>query len=287
MGTAGLTLCVAGGVRRQGPRDWIWSRVACCLETSPPSKSSQVTRKNGTPEASTERRFKIKFASFRWIIAMRNILAEEIEHATGRSARTSAGLGMPTSMLVPTARKLGIRNATIVFPLPIGALGARPSAKDDLYKVKRWWTPPPLDATWQRLRLVYLPNTERGHIQFDAWGNAPFSDEARLQSIRNRKHLHGKIDTTGLHTLLLDASQFAREQHCKIVFTAHDSRVSRQLNGETLEPIAALVVREFPELEWINLRFFHLADSLFKDNKHLVESGARMLTRELCARTDF
>lgn len=220
-------------------------------------------------------------------IAMRNILAEEIEHATGRTTRTISGLGMPSSMLVPTARNLGIRNATIVFPLHIMSLGSTPSPKDDLYKVERWWTPPPLDATWQRLRLVSLPNTERGHIQFDAWGNAPFSDDSRLRSSRKLQSLHGKIDTTGLHTLLVDASEFAREHHCKIVLTAHDSRVSRQLNGETLEPIAALVVREFPEIQWVNLRSFDLADSLFKDHDHLVESGARIITRELCARTDF
>ena len=220
-------------------------------------------------------------------IAMRNILAEEIENATSRTTRTISGLGMPTSMLVPTARKLGIRDATIVFPLHIGALGVRPSAKDELYKVERWWTPPPLDATWQRLRLVSLPNTERGHIQFDAWGNAPFSDDARVQTSLEDQPLDEIIDTTGLHNLLVNASEFAREHHCKVVFTAHDSRVSRQLNGETLEPFAARIANEFPELEWINLRAFQLPDSLFKDNNHLVESGARMLTRELCARTDF
>lgn len=220
-------------------------------------------------------------------IAMRNILAQEIESATGRSCRTISGLGMPTSMLVPTARELGIRDATIVFPLHIMSLGSAPSLKDELYKVERWWTPPPLDATWQRLRLVSLPNTDRGHIQFDAWGNAPFADEVSSQSSRERKPLQGNIDTTGLHSLLLEASAFARENQCKIVLTAHDSRVSRQLNGEPLEPIATRIASKFPEIEWVNLRTFDLADSLFKDNNHLVESGARKLTRELCSRTGF
>lgn len=222
---------------------------------------------------------------------MRNILAEEIENATGRSCRTISGLGMPASMLVPTARELGIENATIVFPLPIKSLGSSPSQKDNLYKVDRWWTPPPLDATWQRLRLVSLPNTERGHMQFDAWGNAPFADSPNPNKRRTETIRPGVVDTTGVHALCIQASEYARENNCKIVLTTHHSLASRGLDCSPLTGIARLIRSDFPEIEWVDLTTADLSDEsfegMFNDDYHFNASGARFMTRELCARASF